>query len=158
MWVEADVADQAHSTSAVAATVDAVGGIDIVIANAGYRQLRHRRTADPEEFARTIAVNLVGVPARLSRLCATSVDSRGYVLLVASVASFMPLPGGAAYAASKAGVESLGGVACGSSWRSTAWPSGAFTHLGRHRHGQGTKTALPAFKRMRDGLPWPANS
>ncbi|HEX3824409.1 MAG TPA: SDR family NAD(P)-dependent oxidoreductase, partial [Mycobacteriales bacterium] len=107
VWFEADVTDQAALDLAIAGTVEALGGIDVVIANAGINNLGTVRTADPEAFARTIAVNLVGVYRTISAAVPHLVASRGYALVVASMASFVPLPGGAAYAASKAGVESL---------------------------------------------------
>jgi NAD(P)-dependent dehydrogenase (short-subunit alcohol dehydrogenase family) len=158
MWVEADVTDQAALDAAVAATMATLGGIDVVIANAGIVNLGTVRTADPESFERTIAVNLVGVYRTMAASVPYLVASRGYALLVASVASFVPVPGGAAYAASKAGVESLAaslrlelaqyGVAVGS-----IHPSWIDTDMVR-----GSEAALPTFKKMRDGLPWPVNS
>lgn len=158
MWVEADVADQAVLDAAVARTVEKLGGIDVVIANAGIANFGTVRTADPEQFARTVSVNLVGVYRTIAATVPHLADSRGYALIVASVASFVPLPGGAAYAASKAGVESLAaslrmelaqyGVTVGS-----IHPSWIDTDLVR-----GSEAALPAFKKMRKEMPWPANS
>src|ERR1700722_10100026 len=60
MWVEADVTDQAALDAAAASTVERLGGIDVVIANAGVANLGTVRTADPDEAARTITVNLIG--------------------------------------------------------------------------------------------------
>jgi NAD(P)-dependent dehydrogenase (short-subunit alcohol dehydrogenase family) len=158
MWAEADVTDQAALDAAVAATVERLGGIDVVIANAGIANLGTVRTADPEEFARTIAVNLTGVYRTISATVPQLVEHHGYALIVASVASFVPLPGGAAYAASKAGVESLAaslrlelapyGVTVGS-----IHPSWIDTDLVR-----GSEAALPTFAKMRAEMPWPANS
>jgi NAD(P)-dependent dehydrogenase (short-subunit alcohol dehydrogenase family) len=158
MWVEADVTDQAALDAAVTATVEQLGGIDIVIANAGIANFGTVRTCDPEAFNRTIAVNLVGVYRTIAATVPHLADSRGYALIVASVASFVPLPGGAAYAASKAGVESLAaslrielaqyGVTVGS-----IHPSWIDTDLVR-----GSEAALPTFAKMREEMPWPANS
>jgi NAD(P)-dependent dehydrogenase (short-subunit alcohol dehydrogenase family) len=158
MWVEADVTDQAALDAAVAATVAKFGSIDVVIANAGIANLGTVRTADPEEFARTISVNLTGVYRTISATVSHLADSKGYALIVASVASFVPLPGGAAYAASKAGVESLAaslrlelapyGVAVGS-----IHPSWIDTDMVR-----GSEQALPTFKKMRADMPYPANA
>jgi NAD(P)-dependent dehydrogenase (short-subunit alcohol dehydrogenase family) len=158
MWVEADVTDQSALDAAVAATVDRLGGIDVVIANAGVVNLGTMRTADPDEAARTIDVNLIGPYRTVAASVRHLADSRGYVLIVASVASFTPVPGGAAYAASKAGVESLSatlrlelaqyGITVGSIHPS--WIDTDMVRLG--------EDALPAFKRMREGMPWPANT
>lgn len=158
MWVEADVTDQAALDRAVAATVDGLGAIDVLIANAGIVNLGTVHTADPELFARTISVNLTGVYRTVFAAVPHLIDSRGYLLVVASVASFAPMPGAAAYAASKAGVESLAatlrlelaghGVDVGS-----IHPSWIDTDLVR-----GPEAAIPTFAKMRAQVPWPANT
>lgn len=158
VWHEADVTDQPAMNAAVEAAAAALGGIDAVVANAGIASLGTIRTADPEEFARTVSVNLIGVYRTLWAAVPHLVERRGYALVVASVASFVPLPGGAAYAASKAGVESLAaslrlelapyGVTVGS-----IHPSWIDTDLVRD-----SERALPTFARMRAQMPWPANT
>jgi NAD(P)-dependent dehydrogenase (short-subunit alcohol dehydrogenase family) len=158
MWVEADVTDQTAVDSAVSATVQQFGGIDVLIANAGIVNLGTVHTADPELFARTISVNLTGVYRTVFAAAPHLVASRGYLLIVASIASFAPMPGGAAYAASKAGVESLAatlrlelapdGVDVGS-----IHPSWIDTDLVR-----GPEAALPTFAKIRAQVPWPANT
>jgi len=158
IWVEADVTDQAALDAAVARTVAELGSIDAVLANAGIANFGTVRTADPDAFARTIGVNLIGVYRTISATVPHLADSRGYALIVASLASFVPMPGGAAYAASKAGVDSLAaslrmellpfGVDVGS-----VHPSWIDTDLVR-----GGEAALPTFKKMRTQLPPPANS
>jgi hypothetical protein len=157
MWVEADVTDQAAVDAAVAATAEEFGGIDVVLANAGIANFGSVRTAPPDEFARTVSVNLIGVYRTVYAAVPHLVDSRGYALIVASLASFVPMPGGAAYAASKAGVDSLAaslrmellpyGVDVGS-----VHPSWVDTDLVR-----GGEEALPTFRKMRSELPPPAN-
>jgi hypothetical protein len=158
VWFEADVTDQAALDAAVARTVEALGGIDVVIANAGVNNLGTVRTADPAAFERTIAVNLVGVYRSIAAAVPHLIASRGYALVVASMASFVPLPGGAAYAASKAGVESLAaslrlelaeyGVAVGS-----IHPSWIDTDMVRD-----IEATLPTFRRIRAQMPWPVNT
>ena len=157
MWVEADVTDQAALNAAVAATADRFGGIDVVIANAGVANYGTIRTADPDDFARTIGINLIGVYRTISAAVPHLVDSRGYALLVASIASFVPIPGAASYGASKAGVDSLAaalrlelkqyGVTVGS-----MHPSWIDTDLVRR-----SEADLPTFKKVRAQMPWPAN-
>jgi hypothetical protein len=157
-WFAADVTDQAQLDAAVAGTVERFGGIDVVIANAGIANAGTIRTADPEAFARTVDVNLVGVYRTIAAAVPHLVARRGYALVVASVASFAPLPGGAAYAASKAGAEALAatlrtelasyGVDVGS-----AHPSWVDTDIVR-----GPEATLPTFARMRKELPWPTNT
>jgi NAD(P)-dependent dehydrogenase (short-subunit alcohol dehydrogenase family) len=158
MWAEADVTDQAALDAAVAATVDRLGGIDIVIANAGVVNYGTVRTSDPDEAARTIEVNLIGPHRTVAATVRHLADSRGYVLIVASIAAFTPVPGAAAYAASKAGVESLAatlrlelaqyGITVGS-----VHPSWVDTDMVR-----GGEEAVPRMKTMRESMPWPANT
>jgi NAD(P)-dependent dehydrogenase (short-subunit alcohol dehydrogenase family) len=158
LWVEADVTDQAALDAAVATTIEALGSIDIVVANAGIANFGTVRTASPADFARTIDTNLTGVYRTVFAAVPALVDSRGHVLIVASLASFTPMPGGAAYAASKAGVESLAGslraeLSSDGVTVGTVHPSWIDTDL--IRRGE---QAMPTFKRMRAGMPWPANS
>jgi hypothetical protein len=158
IWVEADVTDQAAMDAAVAATVHRLGGIDVVLANAGVANMGTVRTADPEQFAHTIEVNLIGAYRTVAAAVPHLISSRGYALIVASLASFVPMPGGAAYAASKAGVESLAaslrvelaeyGVTVGS-----VHPSWIDTDLVRV-----SEQVSPTFAKMRAELPWPANT
>jgi NAD(P)-dependent dehydrogenase (short-subunit alcohol dehydrogenase family) len=105
VWAECDVTDQASLDRAVADAARALGGLDVVFANAG---IAARGPVGPERveaLARTIDVNLVGV---VRTVCATLphvAERRGYFLLMSSAAAIAPLPGMACYAASKAGVE-----------------------------------------------------
>ena len=157
-WHLADVRDSAALDAAVAATVQASGGIDVVLANAGVVNYGTVRVSNPEDFARTVDINLTGVYRTVHAALPHVIERKGYVLVVASAASFPALPGLAAYAASKAGVESLTnalrlevahlGVSVG-----CAHPSWIDTDLVRN-----AERDLPSFRRMRAKLPWPVNS
>jgi NAD(P)-dependent dehydrogenase (short-subunit alcohol dehydrogenase family) len=158
VWVEADVTDRAALEAAVTATAERLGSIDVVLANAGVVNIGTVRTADPDQFARTVEVNLIGVYRTIAAAVPHLLSSRGYALLVASLASFVPMPGAAAYGASKAGVESLAaslrleldqyGVTVGS-----IHPSWIDTDIVRLN-----EQLSPTFARMRARMPWPANS
>jgi NAD(P)-dependent dehydrogenase (short-subunit alcohol dehydrogenase family) len=105
---DADVTDQEALDAAVAGTVEAFGGIDTVMANAGIAAPGFIRTMDPAAFERVIEVNLLGV-WRTVRTCLPHViERRGYVLPVASMAAILPGPGLSAYATAKTGVEAFG--------------------------------------------------
>ncbi|MCZ1075254.1 SDR family oxidoreductase [Rhodococcus sp. A5(2022)] len=151
----ADVRDLQALEKAVAAGVDRFGGIDLVLANAGmgcYGSVAH---IDPTTFARVIEVNLIGVFHTVRAALPTLVDRRGYVLIVSSMAAFLPGPGLSAYAASKAGVEHFAsslrlelmsqGVDVGSAHMT--WID---TPLLRDAHAD-----LPAFADMLATLPGP---
>lgn len=107
-WFECDVTDQASLDRAVAGTVDALGGIDVVIANAGIAAHGTVATTPMEAMARTIDVNLTGVVRTVAATLPHVTARRGYVLLVSSAAALVPGPGLAVYAATKAGVEHFG--------------------------------------------------
>jgi NAD(P)-dependent dehydrogenase (short-subunit alcohol dehydrogenase family) len=103
-----DITDQASVDEAVAVAVDRFGGIDVCFANAGIATEGSLRHLDPEVFAVQTDVNLVGT-FRTVRACLPHViERRGYMLLNASASAIAGPPGLGAYAASKAGVESLG--------------------------------------------------
>lgn len=154
-WFEADVTDQATVDAAVAGAVAALGGIDVVVANAGVANNNTVAASPVEVVVRTIDVNLVGVVRTVSAALPHVIARRGYVCIVASAASFTVLPGMAAYSASKAGVEAFGnalrlevahkGVRVG-----TVHPSWIDTDLVRDQ-----KAESPTFNRMLDELPWP---
>jgi NAD(P)-dependent dehydrogenase (short-subunit alcohol dehydrogenase family) len=154
----ADVSDQASMAAAVESSVAELGGLDVVVANAGVAAYGTVRTMDPEAFARTVDVNLTGAFRTAHLALPHLVERKGYLLVVASLASFIPLGGMAAYCASKAGVESLAratrsevkhlGVDVG-----VAHPSWIDTDLVRE-----AEIDLPAFKELRSKLPWPAHS
>jgi NAD(P)-dependent dehydrogenase (short-subunit alcohol dehydrogenase family) len=104
----ADITDRVAVDASVNTAVQAFGGIDVLVANAGIVGGGLVETIDPARWARTIDVNVTGtfhtVQAALPHIIAT----RGYVLIVASGFAAAPGPYTSAYAASKAAVESLG--------------------------------------------------
>jgi short-subunit dehydrogenase len=109
-WFECDVTDQAALERAVTGTVEALGGIDIVIANAGIASNGTVAVAPVETLARTIEVNLTGVVRTVSATLPHVIERKGYYLLVSSAAAIAALPGMSAYAAAKSGVEQFGNV------------------------------------------------
>jgi NAD(P)-dependent dehydrogenase (short-subunit alcohol dehydrogenase family) len=105
VWFEADVTDQESVDGAVAGTVAAFGGIDVVLANAGVANNGTVAISPADTLVRTIEVNLVGVVRTVCAALPYVTERRGYVMIVSSTAAFTMMPGLAAYAASKAGVE-----------------------------------------------------
>lgn len=108
LWFECDVTDQAALERAVAGTARTLGGIDIVVANAGIASNGTVAVAPVDALVRTIEVNLIGVVRTVSATLAHVISSRGYYLLVSSAAALAPLPGISTYAAAKSGVEAFG--------------------------------------------------
>jgi NAD(P)-dependent dehydrogenase (short-subunit alcohol dehydrogenase family) len=103
--VTADVTELADMEGAVARTVERFGGVDIVVANAGIASYGSVLAVDPKIFRRLIDVNITGVFHTVRAALPALLQSGGYVLIVSSAAAYLPGPGLAAYAASKAGVE-----------------------------------------------------
>ena len=157
-WFEADVTDLASLEAAVSRTVEQLGGIDVVVANAGVAPFGSVLHGDPKSFLKTIDVNLNGVFRTVRAALPHVIDRRGYVLVVSSLSAFAPVGGMSAYTASKAGAEALAsalsselsylGVAVGS-----AHPSWIDTDLVRDATHD-----LPSFRAMRKLLPWPMHS
>ncbi len=104
-WIECDVTNQGALDRAAAHAVRTLGGIDIVVANAGFATFGTAATTPVDALARVIDVNLTGVIRTVKATLDAISAARGYYLVVASAASFSPMPGLATYAASKSGVE-----------------------------------------------------
>ena len=109
-WFPCDVTNQAALESAVAGTVERLGGIDVVVANAGIASNGTVAVTPVEALVRVIDVNLSGVVRTVSATLPHVTARRGYYLLVSSAAALAPMPGISTYAASKVGVEHFGSV------------------------------------------------
>ncbi len=107
-WTVCDVRERLQVDAAVATAATALGGLDVVIANAGVAAQLPLVGGNPEIFERTIAVNLLGVYYTLRAGGAHIAHPRGYALMTASLAAAVHPPLLGAYSASKAGVEALG--------------------------------------------------
>lgn len=104
--VVADAGDPIAVAAMVEATVEHFGRLDLVLANAGI--VAPAAPAGPvDDFAEVLAVNLTGVFA-LARAAEVHLAVRGGKFLVmGSGGGRQPMPGGAAYSVSKAGVAML---------------------------------------------------
>jgi len=106
-WWEADVTDEHALADVAAAARDAYGRIDVVVANAGIAIGGPFIHTDARAFARVIEVNLLGSVATARAFLPALLESRGYLLQVASLAALAPAPMMTAYCASKSGVEAF---------------------------------------------------
>jgi NAD(P)-dependent dehydrogenase (short-subunit alcohol dehydrogenase family) len=153
--INGDVTELADMQAAVDHAVERFGGVDIVMANAGIASYGSVAAVDPAIFRRLIDINITGVFHTVRAALAELLKRRGYILVVSSEAAYGPLPGLAAYCASKAGVEhfantlrvELGyqGVAVGSahmSWIDTPMV-------------QDAKQDLAAFRQTLQSMPKP---
>jgi NAD(P)-dependent dehydrogenase (short-subunit alcohol dehydrogenase family) len=103
-----DVTDQESIGRAVRHVVDTLGGIDVVVANAGIANNGTVAVSPADALARTVEVNLIGVMRTVSATLPMIEERRGHYLLISSASAFHALPGMAAYSASKIGVEYFG--------------------------------------------------
>ena len=106
--VRMDVTQAASIAEGVAATVEAFGGLDAIVCNAGVTIVGGVTDLDEDQWDRELATNLKSV-----YLCAKAVwphlEARGggSILATASIAGLWAIPADAAYCASKAGVIML---------------------------------------------------
>jgi short-subunit dehydrogenase len=110
VWFECDVTEQSALERAVEGTLAALGGIDVVVANAGIASHGTVAVTPVDALVRTIEVNLIGVVRTVHATLPHVTASRGYFLLISSAAAFAALPGMSTYAAAKSGVEQFGNV------------------------------------------------
>lgn len=103
-----DLADPASIDTCADAAADALGPLDVVVANAGKISSSTALADDPDEFARNLHVNLLGTQRLLNRLGPAMVArGHGDVVLVTSDVVIHPRPHMASYVAAKAGLEGL---------------------------------------------------
>jgi len=104
----ADVTDDASIRSAVAAAAEALGGIDIVVNNAGIGAQGSVEDNDDAEWSRVLDVNVQGM-VRTSRAALPHLrrSSHAAIVNVSSIVATAGLPQRALYSASKGAVLSL---------------------------------------------------
>lgn len=105
----ADADDEAATAAAVAATVDAFGGLDILVANAGTEGLvKPLEQQAIEDFERVLRINVIGVWLAMKH-CIAPMKQRqgGSIIATSSVAGLIGFPGFSPYIASKHAVYGL---------------------------------------------------
>ncbi|MGH3382699.1 MAG: SDR family NAD(P)-dependent oxidoreductase, partial [Actinoallomurus sp.] len=107
-WRHCDVADRAQVEASVAELVAELGGLDVVVANAGIAAQWPVLDGDPAVLETTLRVNVLGTYYTLRAAGPHIGHPRGYALPVASLAAAVHAPLLGAYSASKAAVEALG--------------------------------------------------
>lgn len=117
---ELDVTDRDAVDSVVDAAASTLGGLDVVIANAGVAAQLPLVGGDARIFDQTMAVNVGGTYNTLRAGGRHISHPDGYAVAVSSLAAAVHVPLMGAYSASKAAVEALGNTL-----RQELRPSGA---------------------------------
>ena len=106
-----DVRDHAATTRAVNATAAAFGGLDVVVNNAGIGTFANIADMTPAQWSEVIDTNVTGV----FNVCHAALPllrqrGGGYIFNISSLAGTNVVPQGAAYCASKAGLNAFSEV------------------------------------------------
>ena len=106
--IRVDVTDAAGVSAAVAEAVDRLGGLDVLVNNAGIGAAGTVADNSDEEWHRVFDVNVVGM-VRVSRACLPALRESAHASIVntCSVAATAGLPQRALYSATKGAVLSL---------------------------------------------------
>jgi NAD(P)-dependent dehydrogenase (short-subunit alcohol dehydrogenase family) len=107
-FVQADVTDDAAVRSAVEAAIAQLGGLDVLVNNAGIGAKGGVEDNSDDEWHRVLDVNVVGM-VRVTRaaLPALRASSRAAIVNTCSIAATAGLPERALYSASKGAVAAL---------------------------------------------------
>ncbi len=105
--IQADQADPTSAESAVATTVEDLGGLDVVVANAGIAEGVQLAEADSDAYDRTMDTNVRGVFAT-ARAAAAHLGDGGRIIVIGSINADVSLvPGMTLYSTSKAAVKGM---------------------------------------------------
>ncbi len=107
-WWPLDVADRAQVQGVVDQAAETLGGLDVVVANAGVAAQLPIVGGDPDIFSSTFAVNVFGTYNTLRAAGRHISHPSGYALVISSLGAIVNLPLLGAYSSSKAAVEALG--------------------------------------------------
>lgn len=120
LGVTGDVQRQDDLDAAVAACSERLGGVDVLVANAGVAFMSPLTAMDREAWDLTLGVNLTGIWQSCKAVIPGMVErERGSIVLISSAAGYKTWPGVGAYSVSKAGVIMLAkqlAMEVGSSW------------------------------------------
>jgi len=106
--LELDVTRPDDAVAAIRQADAGVGGLDLVVANAGIGWPQSARTLSWEGTSRVFATNFTGALATLTAVLPDMVRrGRGHLVGISSVAVYGPTPGGTGYRATKAGLTAF---------------------------------------------------
>ncbi len=101
-----DVTDPAAAQAAVRTAVEAFGGLDVLVNNAGYGNVNSVEDTTLDEFRRQIETNLLGtIIVTKAAIPLMRQQRSGHIIQLSSVGGRLGAPGRAPYSAAKWGVE-----------------------------------------------------
>ncbi len=105
-WAVADIADRSQTLAAFRVFRDALGPVDLLIANAGYGVPTTIDPINADEIDATFKINTLGVIHAIEAVLPEMLQrGQGHLAAVSSLASYLGIPGESAYRASKAAVN-----------------------------------------------------
>ena len=107
-----DVREVEAAQQLVAGVAEEFGRLDLLVNNAGGAPYAAAATASPRFHARVMDLNLLAplVLSQAANVVMQSQESGGGIIMISSVSGLRPSPDTAAYAAAKAGLNSLAGT------------------------------------------------
>ena len=107
--VRGDVSNEDDVVRMVGEAVDGLGGVDVLVNNAGIQISRPTEELSSDDFDRVLAVNLRGafMCAREAIRHFLAAEKPGSILNVSSVHQLIPKPGYVGYSTSKGGMQNL---------------------------------------------------
>jgi glucose 1-dehydrogenase len=109
LLVQGDVSQEDDVVKMVGETIDGLGGVDVLVNNAGIQISRPSAELSSEDFDKVLAVNLRG-----SFLCAREAikhflaeEKPGVIVNISSVHQLIPKPNYLGYSASKGGMQNM---------------------------------------------------
>ncbi len=108
LLVPCDVMEEGEIQSAVQSIIRHFGKLDVSVANAGFGIYGSIEELSANDWARQFAINVTGLALTAKHAIPYLKESKGRLVLIGSVAAFIPSPKTGAYGASKAAVRSIG--------------------------------------------------
>lgn len=102
-----DVSSDQDLKAAVQSTLEKFGRLDIVIANAGFGVVGKAEKLTLQDYQRQFDTNIYGVLRTLYATLPELKKTRGQIVLLGSVASYVSLPGSSPYSMSKFAIRAL---------------------------------------------------
>ncbi len=107
LGIRADVRSYAQVGVAIDETVAAFGQLDVLVVNAGMGMFKSIQETSVEEWQAILETNLMGAFYTIRAAMPELIKRRGYIFVISSLAGKHAFAGGAAYNASKFGLNGL---------------------------------------------------